>query len=566
MASVSDFSTNRHSGSSRSLGTSPARHVDLYFSDGNIVILAGSDYFLVHQGLLSRHSEVLEELIKQMDSTPGIEGRPVLSLPEPSHSIAHFLQALYDGISFLTYDEPGFETVAGLLRVLTTYKVQHIRNDILRVLSTSWPTILTQWESRECSVTSLEGVYSPRPTFPHPIEVIKLARDMNAPSLLPPAMYDLSRCTASEAAIGHFKTSVGDYVTLDESDLLCVLRGREHASRYFSTFIVNELEGRAPSTWCLRRNEPNLVAKRACQIAFEAITFELLRDINGIISNRTSDPLYAMTDAELMQTREGTSDENPSPMRTCEICRTEFSSAVEAAKEDFWRKLPGWFGVEVPNFTYRGCMRAPLSVTADMSNACSGPDPQFGHISCGSDTKFPSCNRNSETIERIENLTLTILEQIVGSLKKPRDNVELSSTASAGRLKHGRVEIRIADRRKEGCGTRLLRFPVQGRSASSKPIAQLLRVMNFAHEALDEDLPLTKRDMYYKDVAIFKSQQTVDRLVDDLAATLELERADLNIRATSKGLICGSSLFIHLIEGETLGLNDSEVRLRQLLE
>ncbi|KAH7888792.1 hypothetical protein F5I97DRAFT_1855572 [Phlebopus sp. FC_14] len=350
MASTTDFSTNRHSAASKASDTSHARHPDLCFTDGNIVILAESAYFLVHQGLLSRHSQVLEELIKTMDDTPAIEGRPVLSLPETSTSVAYLLQALYDGISFLTYDEPGFLTVASLLRVLTKYKVHRLRNDILHVLSTSWPTTLTQWESRECNLTNSEGVYCPHPALPHPIEVVKLARDIDAPSLLPSAMYDLSRCTPSEAALGLFKTDRGEYIRLDKVDLLGVLRGREHASRYFSTFIVNALEGRAPSNSCLRRNDTNPIAKLACQIAFEAITFELLRDVNGIVNNRTSDPLYAMAYAELIQTREDASEDHLSTMRTCERCRTEFSSMVVVAKEDFWRKLPGWFGVEVPDW------------------------------------------------------------------------------------------------------------------------------------------------------------------------------------------------------------------------
>ena len=160
-------------------------------------------------------------------------------------------------------------------------------------------------------------------------------------------MYDLSRCAPSEAATGVFNAQLGNYVRLDESDLVSVLRGREHASRFFSTFIVNELEGRTPSAWCLRRNDSIPLAKRACQYVFEAITFELLRDINGIISHRTSDPLHAMSEAEAMLTRETIPEDGPSTMRTCEVCRIEFASAVHAAKEEFWRNLPAWFGVDV---------------------------------------------------------------------------------------------------------------------------------------------------------------------------------------------------------------------------
>ncbi|KAG2750348.1 DNA topoisomerase IV, alpha subunit [Suillus brevipes Sb2] len=82
--------------------------------------------------------------------------------------------------------------------------------------------------------------------------------------------------------------------------------------------------------------------------------------------------------------------------------------------------------------------------------------------------------------------------------------------------------------------------------------------MDFAHQALVDNVPLTKRDMYYKDVPLFKAQGTVDRLVDDLAVTLGLERADLKIRAASKGLICGTGLTIHLLEGEAISINDLE--------
>ncbi|KAN0091017.1 Spo11/DNA topoisomerase VI subunit A [Tylopilus felleus] len=165
-----------------------------------------------------------------------------------------------------------------------------------------------------------------------------------------------------------------------------------------------------------------------------------------------------------------------------------------------------------------------------------------------------------ETMAQIEDLTLNILEQIVTSLTRRNQHPAVGTRSH--RQTDGKVEIRIADRRKDmigGChASRVLRFPAQNRSPSSRPIAQLLRVMNCAHEALSENLPLTKRDLFYKDVPLFKSQRTVDKLVDDLAATLNLDRAHLNIRATSKGLVCGSGLIIHLLDGQVLLVNDSE--------
>jgi len=73
-------------------------HTDIYFKDGNIILLAGMSYFLVHQGLLSRHSEVLYQLMSSMDDNPTLEGRPVLTLSDPSNDMAHFLKAMYDGM------------------------------------------------------------------------------------------------------------------------------------------------------------------------------------------------------------------------------------------------------------------------------------------------------------------------------------------------------------------------------------------------------------------------------------------------------------------------------------
>ena len=40
---------------------------------------------------------------------------------------------------------------------------------------------------------------------------------------------------------------------------------------------------------------------------------------------------------------------------------------------------------------------------------------------------------------------------------------------------------------------------------------------------------LTRSDLYYKDVALFRKQVVVDAFVDDLCATLGVRRADLGI-------------------------------------
>ncbi|RDB16819.1 hypothetical protein Hypma_002372 [Hypsizygus marmoreus] len=347
-----DFSTNRNFGNSGPTKHQPdplppSRHPDLCFNDGNLAVLTGGHYFLVHKGLLCRHSAPLATIIESLEGRQALslEGRLVLELSETSNDVYYFLLALYDGISALKYDANDFDVVSAILQLATKYDVKHLRADLLRGLSSAWPPILGQWEIREAKATNSGGVYEPRKHFPNPIMVINLAQAVSAPELLPAAFYDLSRSSPSDCAAGYTDAITSKTHHLSDTDLLNVLRGKEHGSRFLSTFIVNELEGRDASTNCIHRAELD-GSRRICQAAFEAITFEILRDINGAVVPRSADPLFAIIDAELMQTREDPLG-RPNPLlRACEFCRSEFGAAVDVAREEFWQRLPQFFGID----------------------------------------------------------------------------------------------------------------------------------------------------------------------------------------------------------------------------
>nr|GAT57663.1 predicted protein [Mycena chlorophos] len=303
-------------------------HPDLCLPDGNIAILTAQTYFIVHQGLLSRHSPVLQQLANSLDPhAQRIESRPVLALEDTPQDMAFFLSALYDGV-LLNLDIANFAALSALLRLTTKYQVK-LRSSLLRELQrTHWPIELHQWDTREEQAAE----------NPHPILVINLARACDAPRLLPSSFYDLSRHSLSEIALGHVDPQTGVVHKLAPQDLMHLLKGREHASRFLSTFIVNELEGREPSANCLSKRLEDPGQRRTCQAAFESVTFEILRDVNGV-THRSSDPLLAMLDAEVMQTRDN-------QLRACEYCRAEFGAVVDNARQEFWSKLPVWFGLQ----------------------------------------------------------------------------------------------------------------------------------------------------------------------------------------------------------------------------
>ncbi|KAK3616608.1 endodeoxyribonuclease [Elasticomyces elasticus] len=70
--------------------------------------------------------------------------------------------------------------------------------------------------------------------------------------------------------------------------------------------------------------------------------------------------------------------------------------------------------------------------------------------------------------------------------------------------------------------------------------AVVLRILELMHEALRTGVTISKRDMYYRDPALFGSQTHVDRYVDDIAFTFNVPRSALNVTAVAKGLVVGA--------------------------
>ncbi|KAL2040644.1 hypothetical protein N7G274_006623 [Stereocaulon virgatum] len=79
----------------------------------------------------------------------------------------------------------------------------------------------------------------------------------------------------------------------------------------------------------------------------------------------------------------------------------------------------------------------------------------------------------------------------------------------------------------------------------------LIRILGLMHEALCDDVMVSKRNIYYKDPALFKTQAVVDRYVDILAYTFGVQRSALNVTAAAKGLVAGE-LTLTNVNGTTV--------------
>lgn len=78
-------------------------HPEFWFSDGNIVILAETMAFRLHQGVLSRHSEVFRDMFSfpqpeiSETNAPSLDGVPMVHVSDSAEDFVCLVNTLYDG-------------------------------------------------------------------------------------------------------------------------------------------------------------------------------------------------------------------------------------------------------------------------------------------------------------------------------------------------------------------------------------------------------------------------------------------------------------------------------------
>ncbi|KAG6843965.1 hypothetical protein H0H87_011336 [Tephrocybe sp. NHM501043] len=334
---------------------------DFWFLDGNIVIVAGQAAFKVHRGQLERHSEVFNSLfsLPQPQDTDLLDGCVYVELHDSPSDVFYFLSALYDGLYFKAPCANDFMAIAGVLRLSTKYFVEHLRQRCLNRLDLDWPSTLAGWDRREQAATDSLGRYMPRDSCPHPVLVIQLACDLDIPSILPAAFYDLARYGPSKIMLGasvppstldeyFMKTNPQNLpsvktVHLPRAQLQRTFRGRERVQRYMAHFIASSLQSRIPAPDCVHNRDPD--PSRPCHESFYFIMLNVLRSVGGIACGRDADTLYTLTQAMEMLSRTDFSDgQRQCGLRMCQPCKMDFAACAMKAREEVWAALPKWFG------------------------------------------------------------------------------------------------------------------------------------------------------------------------------------------------------------------------------
>ncbi|KAI4265710.1 MAG: hypothetical protein L6R38_009229 [Xanthoria sp. 2 TBL-2021] len=125
-----------------------------------------------------------------------------------------------------------------------------------------------------------------------------------------------------------------------------------------------------------------------------------------------------------------------------------------------------------------------------------------------------------ETLQKVE----AVVHQIVRSLQQEDDNVSISLKSQ----KRPGTSPSAISSRSPAHGQYKLSFPGETPEEAWR-FTVVLRILELIHEALVNDVVVSKRNIYYKDPELFKSQKVVDRYVDILSYTFGIQRAALNV-------------------------------------
>ncbi|KAJ7612115.1 hypothetical protein FB45DRAFT_1037042 [Roridomyces roridus] len=232
---------------------SPRRIPELWLEDGNIVLQAGNRQYCVYRGTLAACSPVFKDMFSfpQPPNSELVEGLPVVRLQDSSSQVTLFLRAIFQPNFFMPFPATTeYATIQACLRLSHRYEVEHLRLRALIHLSSRYRTTLRQFDAiAGFDSEAEEDDPSARPvseiaswtsdSFTDDISVILLAREVEAPWVIPVAFYRIS------VGLGDLidkPTSGGIFSTglncLGHQDQIALLRGHSLQTQASTTSIL----------------------------------------------------------------------------------------------------------------------------------------------------------------------------------------------------------------------------------------------------------------------------------------------------------------------------------------
>ncbi|KAI5896086.1 uncharacterized protein SCHCODRAFT_02614009 [Schizophyllum commune H4-8] len=285
------------------------RHSKHWYRDGSIVLHVENVLFRVHQTLLEVHSEVFRDMstASQPDGNHMLDGCHVVRLTgDRCEDWVLMLDSLYDAISYCNLadkrlDDTKLRAVSAVLRLATKYRMPTHREKSLKTLSTHFPN-RNHFEISPLDAPMLDSTY----------DIIKLARESNAPTLLPFAFLYIS-CMREPRHIVHSEK-------LGAEDKIRILHGILQLVRMQRTEVYHSVDQFRRSVACTA----------SCTLPTYLLPWY----------GDDADELYWVADGETHKDRVKHSDLQS---HLCQTCYETVLEEVTEGEQKMWEATPSIF-------------------------------------------------------------------------------------------------------------------------------------------------------------------------------------------------------------------------------
>ena len=326
----------------------PKRDTEVWFDDGNIVVVADETAFKVHRGVLSLHSEVFRDmfLIPPPEDDEALEGCPIVHVSDSASDIRQLLSVLYKGrtcvrsfvvVTLIIYRcfprcllgsaTVKFQLAEVLVRMAHKYNIPDLKRDALARIQELYTDNYYDFYVPEASGGPLS--YQWEDAF----QVVRLAHLTGVKSMLPVALYlccmsPLFFSTRDMVELAARCREQGE-VSLPEEDMFRCIRAQPHLVRASIQLLASTFEG-GLSGLC--------TGSQRCKSSYKRLLHTLL--------SMHSDSVPGDVDCLSIQLRDLLEDYCPDAY-FCDACKRRFDHNHRECRKAIWKELPCYLELEI---------------------------------------------------------------------------------------------------------------------------------------------------------------------------------------------------------------------------
>ncbi|KDQ56535.1 hypothetical protein JAAARDRAFT_58838 [Jaapia argillacea MUCL 33604] len=286
------------------------RSADVWFDDGNVILIAESTQFKVFRGILSASSPIFQDMFSLSTEVPeeSIDGCPVVHLSDTTADVSHMLRALHDRRYFRDQGFQPIVVIGAILRLGMKYNITHFVEDATARLQSEFPHSLGEYEKLPDGWVAIEEAPG------NLLDVIALAWETKMLSTLPVAFYCF--CLGDDFSTYLLKGKIrSDHST-------AILSSEDQRRCIFGKEKLIQLQAETSFGW-LHTSSNCGVTRRDCE----------MKKLRLFASLWSPSPELCILDAWSAEWEVG----------LCASCIDFGREAFEAGKQGAWSKLPSFF-------------------------------------------------------------------------------------------------------------------------------------------------------------------------------------------------------------------------------